>query len=70
MNLHGSVLLAFHEYIDRLPVGEHPRICSLVSGVFNVRSPNSKYMFVLDVKQVLDFVKDMFGIMINYQTKN
>ena len=37
INLHGSAISAFHEYIDGLPVGKHPRICSLVSGVFNLR---------------------------------
>ena len=51
----------FHEYIDRLPVGKHSRICSLVSGVFNLRPPKPRYMFVWDVKQVLDFLKEMFG---------
>ena len=34
---------AFHEYNDGLPVGKHPRVCSLVSGVFSLRPPKSKY---------------------------
>ena len=50
-----SAISAFHEYIDGLPVGNHPRICSFVSGVFNLRPPKPIYMFVWDVKQVLDF---------------
>ena len=44
-----------------MPVGKHPRICSLVSGVFNLRPPKPRYMFVWDVKQVLDFLKEKFG---------
>ena len=35
VNLHKSAISALHEYIDGLPVENHSRICSLVSGVFN-----------------------------------
>ena len=56
-NLHMSAIFAFHEYIDGLPVGKHSRIFSLVSGVFNLRPPKPRYMFVWKVKQVLDFFK-------------
>ena len=61
INLHRSAIFAFHEYIDGLPVGKHPRICSLVSGVFNLRPPKLRYMSVWNVKQVLDFRKEKFG---------
>ena len=56
-----SAVSAFHEYIDGLPIGKHPRICSLVSGVFNLRPPKPRYMFVSDVKQVLEFLKEKLG---------
>ena len=61
INLHRSAISAFHEYIDGLPAGKYPRICSLVSGVFNLRPPKPRYMFVWDLKQVLDFLKEKFG---------
>ena len=61
INLHRSAISAFHEYIDGLPVEKHPQICPLVSGVFNLRPPKPRYMFVWDVKQVLDFLKEKFG---------
>ena len=48
-------------YIFGLPVGKHPRICSLVFGVFNLRPPKPIYMFVWATKQVLDFVNEKFG---------
>ena len=51
----------FHEYIDCLPVGKHSRICSLVSAVFNLRPPKLRYMFLWDVKQVLDLLKKKVG---------
>ena len=61
INLHRSSISVFHEYIDGSPVGKHLRICSVVSSVFNLRPPKPRYMFVSDVKQVLDFVKENFG---------
>ena len=33
----------------------------MVSGVFDLRSPKPRYMFVWDVKQVLDFLEKKFG---------
>ena len=39
INLHRLAISAFHEYVDGLPVGKHPGICSLISGVFNLRPP-------------------------------
>ena len=70
INLHRSGISAFYEYIDGLPVGKHPRIYSLVSGVFNARPLKPKYMFLWDVKQVLDLLKKSLEIMITCQTKN
>ena len=61
MNLHRSSVSAFREYIYGLLVGKHPRICSLVSGVFNLQPLKPRYKFVRDVKQVLDFVKEKLG---------
>ena len=58
--MHRSAFSAFHEYIDGLPVEKHPSICSLVSGLFDVRPPKPKHIFVWDVKQVLDFIKERF----------
>ena len=47
--------------MDDLHAEKHPRICSLVSGVLNLRPPKPRYMFVWDVKKVLDFLKEKFG---------
>ena len=60
INLHRSAISAFHEYIDGLAAGKYPRICSLASGLFNLRPPKLRYMFVWDVKQILDFLKEKF----------
>ena len=48
---------AFHDHIQGKPVGEHPRICSLVAGVFNSRPPQPRYCFIWNVQTVIDFIK-------------
>ena len=60
INLNRSAISAFHDHIDDLPVKKHSRICSLVSAVFNLRPPKQRYMFVWDIEQVLDFLKEEF----------
>ena len=45
LNLRRSPISAFHEYVDGLVVGKYPRICSLVSGVFNLKPPKPRYMY-------------------------
>ena len=42
-------------------MGEHPRICSLVAGVFNSRPQLPKYCFILNAQTVIDFVKSKWG---------
>ena len=48
INLHRSAISAFYEYVDALPIGKQSRICSLVSGVLNLRPLKPRYMFVWD----------------------
>ena len=57
-NLHRSAISAFCECIDGFPVEKHFRI---VPGLFSLRLSKLRYMFVWDVKQILDFVKEKFG---------
>ena len=52
---------AVHEVIDGLLVVKYPKMCSLVSGVSNLKSPKPRCMFVWDVKKVLDFIKEKLG---------
>ena len=52
---------AVHEVIDGLLVVIYPKMCSLISGVLNLKSPKPRCMFVWDVKKVLDFIKEKLG---------
>ena len=46
-----------HNNIEGRPVGEHPQVSSLITGVFNNRPPQPKYNFIWDVQLVLDYLK-------------
>ena len=54
---HRSAISAFHDYVDRKPVGQHPEVCSLVSGIFNNRPPQPRYIFVWSVESVINYIK-------------
>ena len=41
-----------HDYVDGKPVGKHPRVSALLTGVFNQRAPQSCHTFFWDVEIV------------------
>ena len=54
---HRSTISAFHDYVDWKPVGQHPEVCALVSGIFNNRPPQPRYMFLWSVESVINYIK-------------
>ena len=61
INNYRSAISAYHEYIDGKPIGKHPKVCTLVAGVFNQRPPQPRYCFIWDVEIVLKYVKTSLG---------
>ena len=57
INNHRSAISAFHEQIQGKPVGEHPRVCALLAGIFNSRPPQPKYCFISNVQTVIEFIR-------------
>ena len=51
-----SSLSAFHEPINGVKIGEHPRVSSLLTGIFNTKPPKAKYNFVWDIDVVLKYL--------------
>ena len=43
--------------IEGRPVGEHPSVSSLITGVFNNCKLQPKYNFIWDVQLVLDYLQ-------------
>ena len=61
INNHRSAISAFHEHIQGRPVGEHPRVCALLAGIFNRRHPQPKYCFIWNVQTVTEFIRNGWG---------
>ena len=58
---HRSAFSAYHEYKDEKPVGQHPKVCALLKGVFNKRPPQPRYEFIWDVQIVINYIKSEWG---------
>ena len=54
-------ILTFHQPIENIEVGSHPRVSALTSGVFNKRPSQPKYPFIWDVETVSDFLYNLPG---------
>ena len=53
INSHCCAISAYHDYVDRKPVGKHYQFCALLTGVCYQKSPQPRYRFVWDVEMVL-----------------
>ena len=47
---------AYQNPIWGIKVGSHPIVSALLSGIFNNRPPQPKYIFARDVKRVIEFL--------------
>ena len=52
-----SAISAYHVGFTGKPCGEHPKVSSLISGVFNQRPPQPRYTKVWDVQVVFDYLE-------------
>ena len=50
---------AFHNPIDGCKVGDCPRVSALVKGIFNLKPPKTRYLFIWDVNQVLNYLNNL-----------
>ena len=49
-----SAIYAYHVHIDNNPITQHPRVCTLMTSIFNNRLPKPRYTFVWDIETVLN----------------
>ena len=50
INSHRSGISAYHVHIDNNPIGQHPKVCTSMTGIFNDRLPKPRYTFVWDIE--------------------
>ena len=59
INSHRSAIYAYHVHIDNNPIRQHPRVCTLMTGIFNNRPPKPRYTFVWDIETVLNYLSEL-----------
>ena len=59
INTYRSALSIYHDKVDNQSVIKHPKVCNLMMGVFNRNPPKPRYVFILDIEQVLTFIREM-----------
>ena len=59
LNVYRSAVSAFHVNIDNTPIGSHPLIKKLMTGVFNQKPPKPRYTGTWDVNKVLRQISNM-----------
>ena len=57
INTYRSALSAYHDKVDNQTVGKHPKICNLMTGVFNRNPLKPRFLFIWDIEQVLTFIR-------------
>ena len=57
INTYRSALSAYHDKVDNQTVGKRPKVCNLMTVVFNRNPPKPRYVFIWDTEQVLTFIR-------------
>ena len=57
MNCLRSAISACHVHIDGNSVEKHPKVYALLTGIFNQRPPQPRYVFIWDVVIVLQYIR-------------
>ena len=56
MGIYRSAMSGHHEKVEGIPIRQHPKVCQLLSGVFNKRPPQSKYTVKWNISKVIDYI--------------
>ena len=59
INTNRSALSAYHDKVDNRPLDKHPKVCNLMTRVFNRNPPKPSYVFIWDIELVLTFIRGM-----------
>ena len=52
-------LIAYHVLADNNPIGQHQRVCTLMTGIFNNPPPKPRYICVWDIDAVLNYLSKL-----------
>ena len=68
INGYRSAMSAYHEKAEGVSIGQHPKVCQLLSGIFNKRPSQPKYIANWDISKVTDY-RDTLGNDENFSIK-
>ena len=52
--------IAYHVHISyHVPIGQHPKVWTLMTGIFNNRRSRPRYTFVWDIETVLNYLSKL-----------
>jgi len=59
INVHRSMLSTTLPAVDGHEIGKHPLVCRLLKGIFNRRTPESRYSYFWDADMVIGKLKEL-----------
>ena len=59
INGYRSAISDYHEKTEGVSIGQHPKVCQLLPGVFNKRPPQPKYTVIRDISKVIDSISTL-----------
>ena len=59
LNGYRAALSAYHPEVDGHKIGQHPMVKQFMSGAFNERPPQPRYVETWDVNMVLEHIQNM-----------
>ena len=62
INGYRSAISAYHEKAERISIGQHLKVCQLLSGIFNKRPSQPKINVIRDVFKVIGYIDTLGNI--------
>ena len=59
IGVHRSAISAYHSPVGNIPIGKHQDMCTLMTGVDNLRPPTTKHCTIWEVETVVKCLKEM-----------
>ena len=59
INGYRSAISTYQEKAKGIPIGQHPKACQLLLGVFNKETRQPKYTVIWDISKVIDYISTL-----------
>ena len=59
INVYRSAISAYHSQVNNIPIGQTKEVCTLLSGIDNLRPPTPKYNVIWEVETVVSCLRNL-----------